>query len=46
LNGNVIKKVFKPVIIPSEMEIMNIPSELLGDGKGELSVSLVQKEEN
>lgn len=45
LNGEVIKKVFKPVIIPSEMEIEKMPKNLLKTSQGVLEVSLVAKEE-
>lgn len=44
LNGTVIKKVFKSVIIPSEMEIEKLPLALFAEKKGELVVSLVPKE--
>ena len=45
LNGEVIKKVFKPVIIPSEMEIEKMPKNLLKTSQGVLEISLVAKEE-
>lgn len=45
LNGEVIKKVFKPVIIPSEMEIEKMPKNLLKTNQGILEVSLIGKEE-
>lgn len=45
LNGEVIKKVFKPVIIPSEMEIEKMPKNLLKTNQGVLEVSLIGKEE-
>ena len=45
LNGEVIKKVFKPVIIPSEMEIEKMPKNLLKTNQGVLDVSLIGKEE-
>lgn len=45
LNGEVIKKVFKPVIIPSEMEIEKMPKNLLKTNHGILEVSLMSKEE-
>ena len=44
-NGEVVKKVFKPVIIPSEMEIQKMPKSLLKNDQGTIEVSLVQKEE-
>jgi thioredoxin reductase len=43
-NGDIIKKVFKPVIIPSEMEIEQLPKNLLKTNQGTINVSLVQKE--
>ena len=45
LNGEVIKKVFKPVIIPSEMEIEKMPKNLLKTSQGVLEISLIAKEE-
>lgn len=45
LNGKEIKKVFKPVIIPSEMEIQSLPKSLFNGESGTLTVSLVKKEE-
>lgn len=45
LNGKQIKKVFKPVIIPSEMEIQALPKSLFNGESGTLTVSLVKKEE-
>lgn len=45
LNGEVLKKVFKPVIIPSEMEIEKMPKNLLKTNQGVLEVSLIGKEE-
>ncbi|MCQ2771974.1 MAG: NAD(P)/FAD-dependent oxidoreductase [Bacilli bacterium] len=45
LNGKEIKKVFKPVIIPSEMEIQSLPKSLFNGESGELVVSLIKKEE-
>lgn len=44
-NGEVVKKVLKPVIIPSEMEIQKMPKSLLKNDQGTIEVSLVQKEE-
>lgn len=46
LNGNIIKSIYKSVIIPSEMEIVNIPSKLLTSSQGTLTVSLREKEAN
>ncbi|MCQ2742796.1 MAG: NAD(P)/FAD-dependent oxidoreductase [Bacilli bacterium] len=43
-NGEVIKKAYKNVIIPSEMEIMKLPKNLLVSGNGTLSVSLKVRE--
>jgi hypothetical protein len=43
-NGEVIKRVFKPVIIPSEMEIESLPKNLLKTNQGTLTVSLKAKE--
>lgn len=45
LNGEVIKKVFKHVIIPSEMEIEKMPKNLLKTNQGVLEASLIGKEE-
>ena len=45
LNGKVVKKVFKSVIIPSEMEIESLPKSLFNGESGTLTVSLVKKEE-
>ncbi len=45
LNGKIIKKVFKSVIIPSEMEIESLPKSLFNGESGTLTVSLVKKEE-
>ena len=44
LNGEVIKRVFKHVIIPSEMEIESLPKNLLKTDQGTLTVSLKAKE--
>lgn len=44
-NGEIIKKVFKGVIIPSEMEIQKLPKNLLNKNQGILEVSLVRKED-
>ena len=43
-NGEVIKRVFKPVIIPSEMEIESLPKKLLKSNQGTLILSLKSKE--
>lgn len=45
LNGEIIKKAFKPVIIPSEMEIQKLPKSLLKDNQGTIVVSMVAKED-
>ncbi len=45
LNGKIVKKVFKSVIIPSEMEIESLPKSLFNGESGTLTVSLVKKEE-
>ncbi len=42
--GKVVKSIFKPVIIPSEMEVESI-SESIFDKKGDITLSLRQKEE-
>ncbi len=44
-NGEVIKKVLKQVIIPSEMEIQKLSKALLKEKEGTLEVSLVRKED-
>lgn len=44
-NDSIIKKVFKSVIIPSEMEIQKLPKNLLNKNQGLLEVSLVRKED-
>jgi len=44
LNGNIIKKIFKPAIIPSEMEIVKITEDVLKNNQGTINVSLVAKE--
>ena len=44
LNGNVFKKMFKQAIIPSEMEIVSIPKNLLVSNQGMITVSIRQKE--
>ncbi len=43
-NGKVVKSIFKPVIIPSEMEVESIPESIF-DKKGDVTLSLRQKEE-
>jgi thioredoxin reductase len=43
-NGTVIKRVFKPAIIPSEMEIEALPKNLLTSNQGTITVSLKAKE--
>lgn len=43
-NGKVLKKMLKPVIIPSEMEITTLKKELL-TGEGNLTVRMVNKED-
>lgn len=45
-NGVVVKKVFKMAIIPSEMEIFQLPKNLLDSDQGTITVSLKQKEAN
>lgn len=42
-NGKTLKSVFKPVIIPSEMEIQKLPSNLF-DLAGDITISLREKE--
>ena len=44
LNGNVIKRLYKQTIIPSEMEVNNIPKSLL-EKQGELVIRMVKKGE-
>ncbi len=44
-NGEIIKKVLKQVIIPSEMEIEKLPKNLLNSNQGVLEISLVNKED-
>ncbi len=44
-NGEIIKKVFKQVIIPSEMEIERMQKDLLKNSQGTLEISLIKKEE-
>ena len=43
-NGEVIRRIYKPTIIPSEMEITPLKKELFASDEGELIVSLVAKE--
>lgn len=42
-NGEVVKKVFKPVIIPSEMEIETMPKNILKNSQGTLNICLREK---
>jgi NADPH-dependent 2,4-dienoyl-CoA reductase/sulfur reductase-like enzyme len=44
VDGKVVKSVFKPVIIPSEMEIERVPKNLLENAKESITVSLRRKE--
>ncbi|MCR4562005.1 MAG: NAD(P)/FAD-dependent oxidoreductase, partial [Bacilli bacterium] len=44
VNGEIIRKVYKPAIIPSEMEIASLPVSLFKEREGTLEVSLVNKE--
>ncbi len=43
-NGKIVKSIFKPVIIPSEMEVESIPESLFEEN-GDITLSLRQKEE-
>ena len=43
-NGNVIKKVLKTAIIPSEMEIQKLPREKLVDESSPITIKMVAKE--
>lgn len=43
LGDKVLRRMLKPAIIPSEMEIISLDKKLL-EGEGELTVSLVEKE--
>ncbi len=45
VNGEVVRSVFKPAIIPSEMEIFKLPKNLLKTNQGTVTVSLRAKEE-
>ena len=45
LDGEVIKRIYKQTIIPSEMEIDYLPKSLFGKSKGKVTVSLVRKGE-
>lgn len=45
MNGEVLKKFFKPSIIPSEMEIQRLPKNLLKNNQGFITISLFAKEE-
>lgn len=44
VDGKVVKSVFKPVIIPSEMEIESVPRNLLENAQSSITVSLRAKE--
>ena len=44
LNGTPFKKIYKQAIIPSEMEIVNIPRNLLVSNQGKIVVSTEPKE--
>ena len=44
-NDQIVKKVLKQVIIPSEMEIQKLPKNLLNSNQGVLEVSLINKED-
>lgn len=46
MNGEVVKKVYKQTIIPSEMEIQKMPKNLLKTSQGILELSLISKEES
>ena len=43
-NGNVIKKVLKTAIIPSEMEIQKLPRKQLADESSPITIKMVAKE--
>ena len=43
-DNNDIKRFYKPFLIPSEMELLNVPSSLLEANK-EISISIVEKED-
>ena len=43
-NGNVIKKVLKTAIIPSEMEIQKLPRKSLADESSPITIKMVAKE--
>ena len=43
-DGNVFKKIVKQSIIPSEMEIVKIPRNLLENNYKHITVSIVPKE--
>ncbi|MCF0112991.1 MAG: hypothetical protein HUJ60_03345, partial [Bacilli bacterium] len=45
LNGEVVKRMYKQTIIPSEMEIATLPKNLLKNNQGTITVSLVAKED-
>jgi len=40
LNGTIIKSVFRPHMLPAEMETMDIPKDLITVSSGELSVEV------
>jgi len=44
-NGKIVKSVFKPVIIPSEMEIQSLPKSLF-EKEGDITLSVRPKEDN
>jgi thioredoxin reductase len=44
VDGKVVKSVFKPIIIPSEMEIESVPKNLLENAQTSIVVSMRQKE--
>jgi thioredoxin reductase len=44
VDGKLVKSVFKPVIIPSEMEIESVPKNLLENAQTSIVVSMRQKE--
>lgn len=44
-NDEIVKKIYKQTIIPSEMEINKLPKNILKTSQGTLEISLVSKEE-
>ena len=44
-SGKEIKRIFKPVLIPSEMEVLNISKDLLVGLSEPLTISLIEKED-